>query len=1062
MEHVTDHTLLHAITSIDHRGGTGLDLAISSDVEKAPFPGVRGMAVQWRARPKPKQGFSPKNGVVHPMNLNSGGVLAQETSPGVSTSVEKQEPAEKFPFPVRGRPWEVVEPTRESPKSQETRRIDVHELAVLRDAAGGMSTTPDNYLPRQMRRTERGDSSERSTLRKTEPPRYSKYANAASAPATTQDHFLSSSSQAMIEDSETGMHDDDNDNEDARAAAQLMREGAKFIDNIQFGPLPPFTLEAPPEQEMVPKAFTDWAPPEIPLNFDKIRAAWERNLEEFRADHAAYAADQLERARIHNQKAEKGYITERAEANARAIRRSNHAWYNAPAISSSMPTAKTPNTFTFSLKMCQKNASVTRLYANMTSLHAEEAANIPHFRTYYPIRRSQLVQSERDLLVWPEATEGDVYSESDIETELKGQFHFRMVTRPTEVAYLQIGRQWQPYAEAFLRDLNLTEEDMLRFILDDSHDEHVKVALSEVKYLKGEVPPLYLLKQIRRQLVQAPQSRTIRERMEALAAEENEKGNFEQLKRLKFQYLGLAFYAVSSYYRYLANQLCFNFMYCLKASPTLDIAKFLDHPSHKKDVMEKPRYSAATHFDYACRICHVYPCYVHGLESIWDYQAPDLHTNEDDSDHSGQPSVEDELCPIFDTLTSIHRQTLGRRPVQASSKRCRPPKDIEFSERTLYGDPNSKGITRVFFPCNHLGPCEVGICHCVDREEGNSSQQHYCEKSCGCDPSCRLRFKGCKCARKGKICSDESKCACLRAGRECDPDLCGVCGVYEVLDPQNHNIEDIAFFKDRCQNCQIQRNIPKRTLIGESTTHGIGLFSGEDIKKGEYIGEYLGAKLNWKQAERSGLYFLFNGYSYLFDMTGDQTVDAMVLGNKQRFINSIPNKWNCAPRVLMCNTEHRMGLFATKDVAAGEELSFNYGDPFFHNHAIQAKRKAEREKQKTTAGVKKNARGSNKKRIKTKDMEKAEMPATPRTKRSASTIRKMVDEVLSEASLRTSTTPDLQSSAERMSVETDDEMDYDFVDRDEMVEDSGEEPDSDDSRTRPLQFVSRTRRGQRR
>jgi hypothetical protein len=200
----------------------------------------------------------------------------------------------------------------------------------------------------------------------------------------------------------------------------------------------------------------------------------------------------------------------------------------------------------------------------------------------------------------------------------------------------------------------------------------------------------------------------------------------------------------------------------------------------------------------------------------------------------------------------------------------------------------------------------------------------------------------------------------------------------------------MAFFKERCQNCQIQRNVPKRTLIGESTVHGIGLFAGEDIKKGEYIGEYLGAKLNWKQAERSGLYLLLNGYSYLFDMTGDQTVDAMVLGNKIRFINSIVDKLNCTPKVMMCNTEHRMGLYATKDITAGEELSFNYGDNFFHNHSAQSKRKQEKEK---AVGVK-YKRGPYKKKAK-QDKGKApamrkSIPAAVRSK-DAEVIQQIVD-----------------------------------------------------------------------
>jgi hypothetical protein len=228
-----------------------------------------------------------------------------------------------------------------------------------------------------------------------------------------------------------------------------------------------------------------------------------------------------------------------------------------------------------------------------------KAVNVPHFRTYYPIRRSQLVQSDRDLLFWPEATENDNLSEDDIKNELKGQFHFRMLQRVVEVSYTQIGRQWQPYAEAFLEELGLSEVDVLRFLLDETWDAAFTEDLANIKCKPKEVKPKDLLKQTRKELKRAPQLKAIRERVREWNASEM---GFDDLKREKFRYLALAFYAISSSYRYSNKASCFNVVYCLMASPSLDIAAFLRDP---KETVEVAEYTAKTHFDLACRICHV-------------------------------------------------------------------------------------------------------------------------------------------------------------------------------------------------------------------------------------------------------------------------------------------------------------------------------------------------------------------------------------------------------------------------------------------------------------------------
>lgn len=167
-----------------------------------------------------------------------------------------------------------------------------------------------------------------------------------------------------------------------------------------------------------------------------------------------------------------------------------------------------------------------------------------------------------------------------------------------------------------------------------------------------------------------------------------------------------------------------------------------------------------------------------------------------------------------------------------------------------------------FFPCNHEGSCETAQCRCY-REGIN------CEKTCKCSRSCNRRFPGCTCSiTPGKRVCDSDKCLCVRFNRECDADLCGTCGATQILDPVNRYNEDVV--ARNCFNVAIQRGVPRKTLLGHSEVHGFGLYMGEDIEKGEYIGEYTGEAISVQEGNRRLTIYDYQKTMYLFRLNSSK------------------------------------------------------------------------------------------------------------------------------------------------------------------------------------------------
>jgi len=256
-----------------------------------------------------------------------------------------------------------------------------------------------------------------------------------------------------------------------------------------------------------------------------------------------------------------------------------------------------------------------------------------------------------------------------------------------------------------------------------------------------------------------------------------------------------------------------------------------------------------------------------------------------------------------------------RRAKGQGSKGKKKPR-TKAKQAALYKGHSQGGErenNHTYTPCYHPGqPCSEDVCSC-------RASMNFCEKFCYCPPECTHRFPGCKCRSK---CTNKL-CACFFASRECDPDLCTSC-----LDPALELNPETS----SCRNVVLQRKMDKKLYVAPSDIAGWGCFIGEKVGKNDFIAEYVGEMITQEESERRGKVYDKAKCSYMFNLNDDYCVDAARVGGKIRFANH-SSKPNCKVKILLVNGDHRIGIYANKNIDEGEELFFNYGKDF-HGHDI--------------------------------------------------------------------------------------------------------------------------------
>ena len=98
---------------------------------------------------------------------------------------------------------------------------------------------------------------------------------------------------------------------------------------------------------------------------------------------------------------------------------------------------------------------------------------------------------------------------------------------------------------------------------------------------------------------------------------------------------------------------------------------------------------------------------------------------------------------------------------------------------------------------------------------------------------------------------------------------------------------------------------------------GRGLFATRDIRSGALVAEYTGERISTVYADTLKT-------KYLFEVDADWTIDGSSRDNLARYLNH-----SCEPNSEADIQEGRIYILASRDIAAGEEFTIDYGEEYF-------------------------------------------------------------------------------------------------------------------------------------
>ena len=132
-----------------------------------------------------------------------------------------------------------------------------------------------------------------------------------------------------------------------------------------------------------------------------------------------------------------------------------------------------------------------------------------------------------------------------------------------------------------------------------------------------------------------------------------------------------------------------------------------------------------------------------------------------------------------------------------------------------------------------------------------------------------------------------------------------------------------------------------KILRRKSSIHGNGVFAVAAIAKGESIIQYTGELRSHAEVDAGEAGDVESGHTFLFTLNDEWVIDGTRRGNVARWINH-----SCAPNCEALIVEHDGGdrrrdkvvIEALRDIAVGEELTYNYGIRLAERHTPRLKK----------------------------------------------------------------------------------------------------------------------------
>ncbi|KAG4919209.1 hypothetical protein JHK82_056649 [Glycine max] len=133
-----------------------------------------------------------------------------------------------------------------------------------------------------------------------------------------------------------------------------------------------------------------------------------------------------------------------------------------------------------------------------------------------------------------------------------------------------------------------------------------------------------------------------------------------------------------------------------------------------------------------------------------------------------------------------------------------------------------------------------------------------------------------------------------------------------------------------CKNQKFQKCEYAKTKLFKTEGRGWGLLADEDIKAGQFVIEYCGEVISWKEAKRRSQAYENQGLkdAFIICLNASESIDATRKGSLARFINHSCQP-NCETRKWNVLGEIRVGIFAKHDIPIGNELAYDYNFEWF-------------------------------------------------------------------------------------------------------------------------------------